>query len=246
MCYLPLQQLTQSNNPITVTKQTIDKTIAMGNQNNIILIEPHDHDILTAENGKKVQANHKGNVFFLKLLVSDYNEKNKTPGGLKNIPAEESAKRVVAKVSSQKPPGRFLKQVEDDEPEEVESASPSSKKSKIRWQVMTRDEAIATSILYFDKVKSELEKHKRKKKKQKRRSISREPEERGGDSPGKIVKKSKTIPIDSTKNQTTENVAETKNTIKYIPLVIEVDDDERNLSTFSKNNTMEQNQFLTP
>ena len=139
--------------------------------------EPHPHDILTAENGKKVHANHQGNLYFLKLLVADYNEwvtssEAKGEGGNRAAIEkawEASGKRVIEKIRSRNPPGRFLRQEETlSSLEERQQAS----KSKLRWEIMEDEESISTSIAYLEKVLGELEKRERTKMKSNKRSLT--------------------------------------------------------------------------
>jgi hypothetical protein len=157
------------------------------------VLEPHPHDILTVENGEKVQANHKGNVYFLKLLVSDYNDKFKeSDSTTTSSSATESARRVIKKIQSQNPPGRFLKEVYDrKETEEkprtssqisvsTERATTTVPKSKTRWEIMSPEQSIKTSLIYFKKVKDELERHRQKEDNRKKRTNDREHQQKEG------------------------------------------------------------------
>ena len=165
--------------------------------------EPHPHDILTGENGK-VHANHKGNVFFLKLLVSDYNDwvasnKHAINGSdesdakkLKQRAGEESAKRIVDKIKSRNPPGRFLKREEDaaskrkavsSSKSNANNNNNSNSNNNSRWQTMEDEESMATTKAYFHKVREELEKQVQNKNKRL---------QQGGEEIGRKKKKAKT------------------------------------------------------
>lgn len=164
--------------------------------------DPHPHDILTSENGRKVQANHKGNVQFLKLLVSDHNDPSRESDGRAPVSARESAKRVIDKIKSRSPPGRFLKRVEirdagEGKPPPLLSSGEdrAAPRSKRRWKIMSREDAILTTLIYLQKVKEELKKQRRRKKNLRKRSLSYE-EQTGGETASGNSKKTKIASIE--------------------------------------------------
>ena len=214
---------------IIIVMEVTEVMEVMDDTNDQYVLNPHPHDILTAENGKKVQANHKGNVYFMKLLVSDYNDRfNESDSMTISSSATESAKRVITKIQSQNPPGRFLKEAYHRKEEEKPLASSqraTSPNSKTRWKIMSPEQSIRTSLIYFEKVKDELERHRQKKDNRKRRTNDLEHKQKEGQANDEKSKKAKTTP---------QTDAENPYERKSVPLqrneqncrVIEIDSDE--------------------
>ena len=221
---------TQHNATHYKNQHTFDRNIiVMDDTNDQYVLKPHPHDILTLENGEKVQANHKGNVYFLKLLVSDYNDKFKeSDSTTTSSSATESAKRVIKKIESQNPPGRFLKEAHDRKEEEekpwASSQRATTQKPKTRWEIMSPEQSIRTSLIYFEKVKDELERHMQKEDNRKRQTNDREQQNEGQANSGKN-KKAKTSPQTDVGNPYERKPAPLQGNRQNC-FVIEIDSDE--------------------
>ena len=126
--------------------------------------EPHPHDILTSECGRKIPPNHTGNISFLTQVIDECKKYESVSS------PSESAQKVIGKIRSQTPPGRFLKRTAI---RDHAGAVPPSLKSG--WQEMSRAEATTAFESCFDKIKQVVDtKMQRKKRIQSTERSSRE------------------------------------------------------------------------